>query len=226
MSIQVVGAGFGRTGTKSLQLALEKLGYDQCYHMEELIQNPEGVGHWENADQGLDSDWNQLFEGYQSIVDFPGSIHYKKLATYYPEAKVILTVRDREKWYKSAKSTIFSFDPGLAIKLRLLLSLPFSSKARHLLRVIKLIDQSIWKRFFQGRFEDKAFALQHFDAHIDEVKATIPTERLLVFEVKDGWGPLCQFLGKPIPSEPFPVSNQKEGFHTGARNLVKKTLWG
>lgn len=224
MSIKVIGAGFGRTGTKSLQLALEKLGYDKCYHMDELTLNPQGVGYWERADKGEDIDWDQLFKGYQSIVDFPGSIHCKKLAAHYPEAKVILTVRDPEKWYNSARSTIFSFNPGILLKLRLLASLPFSSTARYLFRVIKLIKRSIWKGFFQGQFLDKEFAINHFNEHTDKVQSQISEDRLLVFEVKEGWEPLCRFLNKDIPDEPFPMSNQKEGFETGARNMVREVL--
>ncbi len=226
MSIKLIGAGYGRTGTKSLQLALEQLGFGKCYHMEELLSNPKGVQFWEDADNNKDVDWGKLFEpgSYQSIVDFPGSIHYKKLYEYYPEAKVILTVRDPEKWYKSAYSTIYSFDPGISLKLKLLFSLPFSSIARHLFRVVKLIDRSIWQLFFEGKFEDKDYAINHFKKHLEDVKNRIPADKLLIFEVKDGWEPLCEFLNVPVPNEPFPSSNKQTDFHMLAKQVVRKTL--
>lgn len=224
MSVKIIGAGYGRTGTKSLQVALEQLGFDKCYHMEELILHPEDVRHWENADRGIAVDWDELFKGYQSIVDFPGTMHYQKLADYYPDAKVILTVRDPEKWYASALSTIYAFDPGLRLKLRLLFSLPFSPRARHLLRVIKLIRRSLWGCFFEGRFADKDHTIRRFNRHLDEVKSTIAAERLLVFEVRNGWEPLCAFLGKEVPTTPFPATNKQEDFRQMARDRVRTSL--
>lgn len=220
MGIQIVGAGYGRTGTKSLQLALEKLGFGKCYHMEELLRNPEGVIHWKKAYNNEPVDWDALFQNYQSIVDFPGAMYYEELANNYPQSKVILTVRDPEKWYKSAYSTIFRFDPGPLLKAKMLLSMPFSATARNLFQVILLNDKSIWKKLFDGNFKDKNYAIQKFNNHIEKVKRVIPKDRLLIFEVKDGWEPLCNFLNKEIPSEPFPKSNKKENFHTWAKGIV------
>ena len=224
MSLQIIGAGFGRTGTKSLQLALETLGYGKCYHMEALLRNPEGVKHWTDAYNETPVNWNALFEGYNSIVDFPGSMYYKELHNYYPEAKVILSVRDPESWYQSALKTIYAFDPGPAIKIKLLLKMPFSSTARNLFKVIQLNEKSIWKKFFEGKFEDKANAINKFNRHIEEVKQTIPENQLLIFEAKDGWQPLCEFLNKPIPETPYPRSNKGENFHEWATGIVKDVL--
>jgi hypothetical protein len=224
MSLQIIGAGFGRTGTKSLQLALETLGYGKCYHMEALLRNPEGVKHWADAYNESSVNWNALFQGYNSIVDFPGSMYYKELHNYYPEAKVILSVRDPESWYQSALKTIYAFDPGPAIKIKLLLKMPFSSTARNLFKVIQLNDKSIWKKFFEGKFEDKAYAINKFNTHIEEVKQTIPENQLLIFEAKDGWQPLCEFLNKPIPETPYPRSNKGENFHEWATGIVKDVL--
>ncbi len=224
MSIQVIGAGYGRTGTKSLQLALEQLGLNKCYHMEVLLRNPAGVKHWQNAYKETDVDWDDLFEGYQAIVDFPGSMYYKQLTEHYPDAKVILSVRDAESWYKSVASTIFAFDPGPAIKLRMLLSMPFSSTARNLFKVITLNEKSIWQKHFEGKFKDKDYAIGNYNAHIEEVKRNIPADKLLIFEAKDGWEPLCQFLGKDVPDTPYPRSNKKDDFATWAKGIVRDTL--
>jgi hypothetical protein len=224
MSLQIIGAGFGRTGTKSLQLALETLGYGKCYHMEALLRNPEGVNYWTDANNETPVNWNALFEGYNSIVDFPGSMYYKELHNYYPDAKVILSVRDPESWHQSALKTIYAFDPGPAIKIKLLLKMPFSSKARNLFKVIQLNDKSIWKKFFEGKFEDKAYAINKFNWHIEDVKQTIPKNQLLIFEAKDGWQPLCEFLNKPIPETPYPRSNKGENFHEWATGIVKDVL--
>lgn len=222
--MKIIGAGFGRTGTKSLQLAIEKLGFGKCYHMEELLRNPEGVKHWTNAYKEKSVRWEELFKNYQSIVDFPGSMYYKELADYYPESKVILSVRDPERWYNSVRSTIYSFDPGPAIKIRMLLMMPFSTTARNLFKVILLNDKSIWKKFFEGRFKDKEYAINKFNNHIEEVKKVIPKDRLLIFEAKDGWAPLCKFLNTEIPNEPYPNSNKQNDFHTWAKGVVKETL--
>jgi len=224
MSIQIIGAGFGRTGTKSLQLALEVLNFHKCYHMESLLRNPRHVSQWNNAYLEKPVDWNFIFKNYKAIVDFPGSMYYKELAKHYPEAKVILTIRDPENWYKSALKTIFSFDPGAKLKLKMLLKLPFSRKARNLLKVVTLNDKSIWNKFFEGKFKDHDYAVSKFNSHIEEVKQTIPENRLLVFEVKDGWEPLCDFLNLPIPNIPFPNTNAGEDFHTWARGIVRDVL--
>ncbi len=224
MDMKIIGAGFGRTGTTSLQLAIERLGFGKCYHMEELLRNPEGVIFWKNAFQEKKVDWAKLFEKYQSIVDFPGALYYKELAGYYPQSKIILTIRDPEEWYQSVYSTIFSFDPGYAIKLRMVLMMPFSATARNLFQVIMLNDKSTWKKYFEGNFKDKNYAIQRFNDHIEDVKKSIPKERLLIFESKDGWEPLCDFLNVEIPSEPYPNSNKKEDFHERAKNIVKGVL--
>lgn len=224
MALQVIGAGYGRTGTKSLQLALEQLGFNDCYHMEALFRNPEGVKHWKDAYDGKIVAWDELFKTYKAAVDFPTSLYYKELADYFPEAKVILTVRDPERWYESVKATIFSFDPGPLIKIKLLLKMPFSAKARNLFKALQLNDKSIWKRKFNGTFKDKPTAIANFNNHINEAKATIPKERLLVFKPQDGWEPLCEFLNVPVPQEPFPNTNAKQNFSAWAKSIVTDVL--
>ena len=130
MAIKVIGAGFGRTGTLSIKLALEQLGFGKCYHMVELLENPQQVHFWEDANQGKPVDWEALFQGYQATVDYPGYRHYKQLMQYYPEAKVLLSVRDPEKWYESTYNTIYQAAPSLGQKIEMALKLPFSSRLR------------------------------------------------------------------------------------------------
>lgn len=222
--MKVIGAGFGRTGTKSLQLALEQLGFGKCYHMEELFRNPEGVKQWKQAYEGNSTDWDTLFKDYQSIVDFPGSIYFKELADFYPNAKVILTVRDPEKWYQSALKTIYSFDPGPGLKLKMLTKMVYSAKARNLFKSILLNNKSIWGRLFDGKFKNKEHALRIYEEHSEKVKQEIPEDRLLIFQVNEGWEPLCKFLRVDVPETPFPRTNKKEDFHVWAKGIVKDVL--
>ncbi len=225
MALQVIGAGTGRTGTMSLKLALEQLGFSRCYHMVELLRHPEDVVHWERASRGEPVDWNTLFAGYQASVDYPGYLHYKALTQRYPEVKVILTVRDPEAWYESALATIYRAEPGLAQKLKMGLALPFSPRLRKLLRVFRLSGE-VWEREFEGRFDDKDFAVARFVRHNEEVRRTVPADRLLVYEVKEGWEPLCTFLGVPVPDMPFPRSNDRQAFQAQQRRGLRALLRG
>jgi len=194
MALKVIGAGFGRTGTMSLKAALEQLGFGPCYHMVECF--PKGPPHWQqwiDAAQGR-PDWDALFDGFASAVDFPACSSYKALAQYYPDAKVVLTVRDPVRWFESTQETIFS--PAWTDYLRQV----------EMGRFVKLTVND----YLQDRMHDRAHLLKRFDEHIDEVRATIPASRLLVYEVRDGWGPLCDFLEVPVPSVDFPNINDNE----------------
>lgn len=219
MTIKVIGAGFGRTGTFSLKVALEELGFNQCYHMKELFEHPENVTYWEDAGQGKSVDWDTLFKGYQAIVDYPGCRYYRQLMQHYPEAKVILTVRDPDSWYESALNTIYRVEPSGWQKLLMALQLPFSPRLRGMMRVIRMANKQIWEEDFQGKFEDKEYALQVFNRHIEEVKRVVPPERLLVYQVKEGWEPLCRFLDVPVPDKPFPRLNDRASFQEQLRKL-------
>lgn len=218
--MEVIGAGFARTGTKSLQEALEILGYGKCYHMVTLFGNPQDIKYWEAAATGQKVEWEKLFDGCKSVVDFPGSFYYKELMSKYPDAKIILSKRDAESWYNSAYSTIYSFNPGVKTKLKLVSFALFNERARNLLRIVKMNKLTIWDRLFQKRFEDKDFAIKVFNDHIRDTIQYVPKEKLLVFEAKDGWGPLCEFLNKPIPSVPYPKLNSKEDFHVMTKDFL------
>ena len=201
MSLEIVGAGFGRTGTLSMKAALEKLGFSPCYHMVEVIQHPPFAAHWTAAAEGKSVDWDVVFKGYRAAVDWPSCSFYKEQAAHFPKAKVILTVRDMKTWYESCISTIFRLmllDPAMA--------------PPHVAHVARLARKLVAENTFGGRVEDAAHCIAVHQAHIEEVKRTIPADRLLVFQVKEGWGPLCRFLGVAVPDEPFPRVNERESF--------------
>ncbi|MCB9954155.1 MAG: sulfotransferase family protein [Planctomycetaceae bacterium] len=216
MSLQVIGAGFGRTGTLSLKMALEELGFGPCYHMVELFNDRGRITHWENARLGRPVDWDALFDGYQSAVDFPVCSYYKELAERYPEAKFILTERDVDSWYASASQTILNVKPSLLQSFWIMLRLPFSQDARNLAR-IGMHNHAIVNQ----RMPDEATAKRVYLEHNQAVRETIPADRLLIYQVKEGWEPLCQFLKVPVPTSVFPKSNSREGFP----EMVKKHLW-
>ena len=214
MTLQVIGAGFGRTGTLSMKAALEKLGYKKCHHMIEVLMtdDPTHLDYWDAVGKGERPGGDKIFEGFQASVDFPSSLYWKELSEAYPEAKVVLTVRSFESWYKSAMATIYAVGKKQPAWTRLI------PKPRKIDRMTKNV---IWTGKFDGKFEDKAYAEKVWNAHIEEVKATLPPERRLVFEVKDGWKPLCEFLGKPVPTGPFPRVNDAEQFHKMIKGMTR-----
>lgn len=200
MSMKVIGAGFGRTGTMSLKAALEELGFDKCYHMIEVMQNPSHVRVWKQALEGKTVDWDALFDGYQATVDWPGCTFYQELMEQYPDAKVLLSVRDPERWYTSTHQTIYTFNHNPVMLL-----IPASRP------IMQMTHQLIWKKTFHGQFENRQYAIDIFNDHIETVKRTVPADRLLVYDVKQGWEPLCHFLEVPVPQDkPFPHLNDTE----------------
>ncbi len=206
MSLRVVGAGFGRTGTLSLKLALERLGFAPCYHMFEVLENPSHDAVWLEATRGKKVDWDALFTGYVAAVDWPVAAFWRELSAHYPEAKVILSVRDAQKWYRSVQNTIYKammspVDPGGRV----------TSEHRAMARELVL------ERTFQGRFTDREHAIGVYERHNQMVRDTVPAHRLLVYETGTGWEPLCTFLRCPIPDEPYPLANTTAEFRS--RNL-------
>ncbi len=206
--MKVIGAGFGRTGTLSLKAALEKLGYGPCYHMTEIPGKPEHAAFWEalpdRLDQGEAVDFEEVFAGYGATVDFPACVFWRELMEAYPEAKVLLSVRDADRWYDSASETIFAA-PGR----RLSLMRRLVPGAR---RVPAMAHKVIEQRAFGGGIWDREHAISVYEHHNEEVERGVPADRLLVYEVKEGWEPLCRFLGAKIPAEPFPRVNDREYF--------------
>ena len=199
MGLKVIGAGFGRTGTGSLKAALEELGIGKCYHMSEVVKNFGHMRKWVDIIENSNADWADLFEGYQAAVDWPAAVYYKALMVAYPDAKVILTVRDPERWHESVMNTIYQ------------LSTKFSRFVRFippLNRFFKALEKALWVGTFNNRLVEKAYAVEVFKDHIEEVKRTVPVDRLLIFESGQGWEPLCEFLDLPIPDTPYPHVNK------------------
>ena len=212
MPLKIIGAGWGRTGTESLKLALEQLGFGKCYHAYELIANPHQIVYWEQLQNGEKPDYNTLFEGYQAAVDFPVCYHYRELTEQYPDAKVILTVRSPSHWYDSAAKTIFMKPEQAKVRLLWFLSL-FSKRLRYIYRITKYGQSFLFGRVWKNETADKTAMMDFFNNWNEEVKQTIPANKLLVYEVKQGWEPLCKFLNVPVPDTPFPKANEHGDFH-------------
>lgn len=200
--LDVIGANFGRTGTYSLKVALDMLGFGPCHHMYEVRQSPRQIGLWDGIARGAQPDWDDVFQGFGSQVDWPASAWWKDLARHYPEAKVILTVRDPESWYDSISKTILmsstigrTQDPDPTGRIG-----------------SDIIYRIVLEGIFRGRLTDKAYAIDVFNRHQQEVIESLPPERLLVYDVHDQWDPLCAFLGVDVPDAPFPEGNSVADF--------------
>ena len=211
MALEVIGAGFGRTGTLSLKVALETLGFSKCHHMQEVPGSSAQIDAWLARARGDDVAWEDVFAGFRSCCDWPSCNYWRELIERYPDAKVVLTVRDPDRWYDSANATIYPVSRDFPRILKLLVP--------RLRRLNEMIDATVWDGTFGGRFEDREYAQQVFAEHNEAVKAGVPPERLLVFEAKDGWAPLCEFLGVPVPDEPYPHLNDTESLKRNLRRM-------
>ncbi len=218
--MRVIGAGFGRTGTTSLKSALETLGFAPCYHMTEVFAHPRHAETWRAAWRGEPVDWDAILGPYEAAVDWPACTFYAELMERYPEAKVLLSVRDPDRWYESTRTTIYELSRVTAgsrtarVAFGLVSLLTFGGFAR-----TGAGEEIIWEGTFDGRFEDRAHAIGVLERHNEEVIRRVPPERLLVYEVKEGWGPLCEFLGVTEPDEPFPRLNDAAEMRRGIRTL-------
>jgi len=198
MALKVVGTGLGRTGTLSMKHALEQLGFGPCHHMVEVFAHPESVPLWIAAAQGK-PDWDSIFKDYSAMVDYPGCKYWRELVAYYPDAKVLLTIRDADSWFESTQATIFA--PG---------SLAVMPQGP-----LKPFFESIISAF-DGHLHDRAYMTDYFRRHTEEVIRTVPKDRLLVYQVGEGWDRLCAFLGVPVPATPYPSENSREEFRARA----------
>ena len=199
MSLEVFGAGVGRTGTYSLKLAINQLGFGPCHHMEEVLHSMSvHVPLWVAALEGA-PDWRAIYDGYASAVDWPTARFFQELNEAYPQAKFVLTVRSPESWAASFSHTIQKLVAERA---------QAPDEMREWLEMAATVISQTG--FSDSLGEDQLMA--RFVAHNEAVRAAIPADRLLEFEVKQGWQPLCDFLGVPVPDEPFPRSNHREEF--------------
>lgn len=211
--MEVIGAGFGRTGTLSLKAALEQLGFGPCYHMEELLDNPDHAKLWNAAARGRLGGWEKVLGGYRATVDWPGAAFWRKLTGAYPDAKVLLTVRDPERWYESVRNTIFRVPMGgWRVRLPMLVKAVLQPRT---LRFFLLMRNVLHGGSFRGvDMRDKQQVIDVFNRHIEDVERSVPADRLLVYDLKQGWEPLCDFLGVDVPDTEFPHLNDAATFHT------------
>jgi predicted naringenin-chalcone synthase len=204
--LKVIGVGFGRTGTMSLKVALDELGVGPCLHAMESLRGERtaaGVMHWDRVANGEPIDWQQSFTGWGSTVDWLGARFYPEMLQEWPQAKVILSVRDPEEWYESCDVSLHATSG---------LQPPRVSAAAA--PMLKAVDTAIWQGIFDGRFGERDYALEVFERHRLQVAGTVPPERLLIYDIREGWEPLCEFLGVPVPQTPFPHLNGREAFWT------------
>ena len=190
MTLRVVGAGVGPTGTHSLKLALEQLLGGPCHHMTEVLENPDQVPTWTDAIDGRPVDWSTLLGAYVASVDWPGASLWPELLAANPDALVLLSVRDPESWYRSGSNTIFLIITNPPPHLQ-----PWMSALRRLLH-----DR------FSDQLDDPVAMIDAYERHNAEVRARVPSEQLLEWTATDGWEPICERLGLPAPEQPFPLT--------------------
>lgn len=201
MGLEIIGAGLGRTATLSLKRALEILGFGPCHHMAEIVQQPARAAEWALAGRGAaaggQTDWDALFAGYRSTVDWPAATWWRELAAHWPDARIILSVRsDADSWFESTQRTIFHPDT---------LGAPMPDSFRD------MIASNIL-HLFDGSVHDRARCIAFYESHNRAVQDAFPADRLLVYPAGSGWEPLCAFLGCPVPDQPYPRSNDAEEF--------------
>lgn len=194
MALSVIGAGFGRTGTESMKLALEILGFGPCHHMKEVIADPDQLRIWRSIARGDEPSWEEAFAGYRSAVDWPSAYFWRELSAYYPDAKVLLTLRSPESWYASMEKTILK-------------TLRASTDTESI--GIRLITE----RVFDRRIDDREHVIATYERNTAEVQAAFGRDRLLTYNIGDGWEPLCRYLGKPVPEAPYPRTNSAKEFN-------------
>ena len=199
--IKVIGAGMWRTGTVSLKAALEQLMDQPCHHMTELISHPGTAVDWLTIVQGRPANWDRLLNGYAATLDWPSMAFWRELSEYYPKAKVLLSVRDPEDWWNSISQTVLVSAPTLQ-----------TAKSPWELLVANLFEKK-----FIGRHPTKDQAIQAYLKHNDEVRETISSDRLIEWSINDGWQPLCQALGYPVPKNDFPHLNTAEDYRKNNR---------
>jgi hypothetical protein len=197
--MDVIGAGFGRTGTLSLKAALEQLGFGPCAHFMPLMQDEERALRWLDAASGVPGALEAAIDGHRSTVDWPGAYFWRELVQRHPDAKVLLSVRDPEAWYESMSKTIFA----AAAQRAGAVDVPPAGR---------MAQAIVLEGTFKGRCADRDFVISVFEEHNQAVRREVPADRLLEFEVKQGWAPLCDFLGVPVPATDFPRLNDTAAF--------------
>lgn len=209
--LRVIGAGLGRTGTHSLAAALEILGLGPCYHMQTFSARPQDHAAWQAALRGEIVDWQPVFANFQASVEWPAVSFLPQVLEAFPQARVVLTLRDPQEWYASAAATIFR---GLEISRYN----PDPGRREQ----AGLARQIVLERFFAGLHWDRAAAITRFQRHNAEVRARVPAARLLAYRIHEGWEPLCTFLGLPQPQVAFPRLNARQDFLTSEPEWARR----
>ncbi len=209
MALKLIGTGFGRTGTLSTCTALNQLGFP-CYHMFEVLENKANKTHlafWRrvaNTPPGTHHAWDQVFSKYTAAVDNPACCVWRELMQEYPDAKVLLTLHPKgpEAWYESTIETIYFTESSWQFKVLGLVA-PFARNMKD------MTHKLVWQRNHRGTLHDRSLAIAQYKQHIEDVKAAVPADKLLIFSVDQGWEPLCKFLDVPVPGVPFPKTNER-----------------
>lgn len=211
--MQVIGAGFGRTGTDSIRHALQRLLGGRCYHMKELVARRDHHEAWlrfaESGRQGMD--WEALFADYAATVDWPAANYFEELMEAFPDAKVLLSVRDPDAWFESFQTLV-----------RILRALGWLSFVPRIREMRRFHDTAVWNAFTD--LTDRASCIEVFERHNARVRALVPPDRLLVYRVQEGWEPLCAFLGIDVPDEPFPHVNSRGDVQRFAARAVAREV--
>lgn len=217
--LQVIGVGMHRTGSMSVKAALERLGYGPCYHGMEALRRSRDGDHWLAAYQARGQfDWSLIFEGYRAAVDWPTVHFWEQLATAYPDAKILLTDRDPERWWDSH---VAMFQLGAEFVGELTDEQRRWAEESGFGRMQTALTTIGPAATFDGRVFDKAHCLRVFEQHDERVRRTVPAERLLVYRVQEGWEPLCRFLGVDVPDEPFPHVNVRDNLLPNIRTAMR-----
>jgi hypothetical protein len=222
--MKLIGVGFGRTGTASVKTALERLGYGPCYHMSEVVGRSERVRQWLAVSQGDELSWDRVFDGFGSSVDWPGAVYWRELADHYPDAKLLLTVRDPEQWHRSVKDTIFRGAEHRTSGFGRLSAAALKRWSPEFGDYTAMLEEVVHQRVFGGDVITKEHLIRVFEQHIAQVRTEIPAERLLIFDVRHGWNPLCDFLGEPVPDEVFPHVNDADAYTRSFREYLTRVL--
>lgn len=203
MSLRIVGAGVGRTGTHSLKAVLEQLVGGTCHHMEEVFLHPDEIEVWAAAVEGEHPDWKAFLGGYTASIDWPSAAFWAEISEAFPDAGVLLSTRPSgEEWWRSANATIVEMArTGFP-------DAPVDSVEGRQIRM--------WRALLTGTFcadwDDADAMIAAYERHNAEVRASVPADRLIEYRTGDGWGPICEWLGVAVPDEAFPHHNTLEEF--------------
>ena len=203
--LQVIGAGFGRTGTASTKAALETLLQRPCYHMFEALSHLEHQPAWLAAAAGDTAALRGVLDGYGATVDWPGCSLWQELQALYPDATVLLTVRPADRWWESYAETIHEL---------MLMPLPDPAEVGQELVDLSVFGHVLTTRSFGSPYEEQSpdDLVAAYEQHNAAVRAGVPGDRLLEYDVTQGWEPLCDFLGVPVPDAPMPRTNDRQAF--------------